>query len=63
MSFLRKKNMALRKKNMAERAAEVVTHRVDGKALVQAGLSFVGSAASLTAVSAVVSSLRKKKQG
>lgn len=54
MSFLRKKSMAERAQGLAR--------RVDTKGLARSGAKVVGSVASLTAASAIVSAVRKKGQ-
>jgi len=61
MSWLLKK-APLPSKSPVEKAAGAVADHVDGKALLGSGLGLIGSLASLTAASAVVSAVRRREQ-
>lgn len=50
------------RKSMWQKAIEPVTDHVDSKSLAKSGLTAVVGAVSLTVVSAVVSSLRRKDE-
>jgi hypothetical protein len=52
----------LRRKSMWERAVQPVTDRVDAKSLAKSGLTAAVSALTITAASAVLSSVRRKEQ-